>query len=405
MQRTVFLMNRNMRKRGAWSALCIVLVLSVVASCAPSRDFLLKRSAATRLDKQYVRVLLLNSGDRVTISSKKRIRISDVKTREVYYDGKGGNVHFYPERVKKPVVVESWESPLSVNGKPYRGLLELHNVVGRLHVINVVTMSEYLCGVVPSEISSSWNAEALKAQAVAARTFAWYHLINKKGSQVDFDATTSFQVYGGAAAETDATNRAVAATDGEIAVYRDNPILAYYHSTCGGHTIDNNYVWKGSGIPYLKGVRCDYCTASPHFSWEEHLSLYDLRNYLGKKYTGVGAITGVRFQRNRGRVVQVVITHKNGIIRLTGNEFRLLLPEKKIRSMCFTAAKTRDGLIVNGNGWGHGVGLCQWGANGMAARGLTYREILAHYYSGVRIVAMGNRALRHVNEKSIAARK
>ena len=73
--------------------------------------------------------------------------------------------------------------------------------------------------------------------------------------------------------------------------------------------------------------------------------------------------------------------------------------------MCFTAAKTRDGLILNGNGWGHGVGLCQWGANGMAARGLTYREILAHYYSGVRIVATGSRAPRYVNEKSIAARK
>ena len=277
-----------------------MLVLSVLHR-APRQGFLLKRSAATSGQTVCARVAAEQRGPRNDFIEK-RIRISDVKTREVYYDGKGGNVHFYPARVKKPVVVESWESPLSVNGKPYRGLLELHNVVGRLHVINVVTMSEYLCGVVPSEISSSWNAEALKAQAVAARTFAWYHLINKKGSQVDFDATTSFQVYGGAAAETDATNRAVAATDGEIAVYRDNPILAYYHSTCGGHTIDNNYVWKGSGIPYLKGVRCDYCTASPHFSWEEHLSLYDLRNYLGKKYTGVGAITGIRFQRNRGRV-------------------------------------------------------------------------------------------------------
>lgn len=373
----------------ALRGLALCMCAAFLASCSPSKGFLLKRSLRLGIDKQQVRVRIVSTGERVTIASSARMRITDLKTGKAQYDGRGRRINFYPEKLSSPVIVESWEKPLSVNGRAYRGAMEIHNVLGKLYVINLLSMDEYLCGVVPSEIMSTWRAEALKAQAVAARSYAYHHMLNRKDALFDLDATASFQVYGGIAAEKESTSLAVRATSGEIAVFENRPILAYFHSTCGGSTSDDEFVWNGSRMEYLRGVGCEFCKASPYYSWEEKITLYEVRTYLAKKYRGVGAIGGITFKRNEGRVSRVTIVHKNGLLNLTGNEFRMLFPEKKLKSLYFEATKTSDGLILHGHGWGHGVGMCQWGAQGMAEKGARYKDILKHYYRGVRIMHAG----------------
>ena len=390
--------------RAAASAAAFVLFLYLLAGCAPSREFLLKKSTEIGADKNYVRVLLLNTAERVAVASPARMKISGLSDRRVHYDGMGRSVFFYPEKVKHPIIVESWDSPLAVNGTPYRGAIELHSRMGRLLVINVLTMDEYVSGVVPCEISSGWNIEALRAQAVAARSYAYYHIMNGTDPLFDLNATNRSQVYGGAKVETDRTNRAVRDTSGQVVSHNNKPILAFFHSTCGGNTIDGDKVWAGAGMDYLRGVRCEYCAKSPHFSWEEVLTLYEIRHHLGKKYVGVGPVTGIAFRKDGGRVNHVTIDHKNGVVRLSGNDFRLLFPEKKIKSLFFDAVKTKNGLLLKGHGWGHGVGLCQWGANGMAERKAVYTDILRHYYRGTRLMIIAERTRPVAGEKLVRAR-
>ncbi len=179
----------------------------------------------------------------------------------------------------------------------YRGAIELHSRMGRLLVINVLTMDEYLSGVVPCEISSGWNIEALRAQAVAARSYAYYHIMNGTDPLFDLNATNRSQVYGGAKVETDRTNRAVRDTSGQVVSYNNKPILAFFHSTCGGNTIDGDKVWAGGGWTICE--ECDVNTApNPRTSpGRRCVTLYEIRHHLGKKYVGVGPVTGIAFRK------------------------------------------------------------------------------------------------------------
>ncbi|MCP4132898.1 MAG: SpoIID/LytB domain-containing protein [bacterium] len=372
-------------------------MLLILAACTPSKKFLLKKRTQTTVDHRYVRVLLKKTGARVSIKSGSRIRVTEKKTRKVTYDSQKGKLVISPGKIKTPVVIESWNSHLTVNGKPYRGQIELHNVLGKLFVINLLSIDEYLYGVVPSEIPASWPAESLKAQAVAARTYTYYHLQKKHNKRLyDLDATTNFQVYKGVSAEKKETTAAVQQTSGEILSFRYEPILSYFHSTCGGKTINDKYIWSGKGMVYLTGVSCSYCKESPNYAWKTKLSLYEIKRYVGKKYRRMGKIRNISFKKKSGRVVEVKIRHTNGSIVVPGNKFRLFFPSKKIKSMYFYSRKVKDGLILHGHGWGHGVGLCQWGARGMAMKGFPYRRILQHYYQTVNLM--------QVNRTTVARR-
>ncbi len=245
--------------------------------------------------------------------------------------------------------------------------MEVHNVMGCLHAVNILTMTDYLKSVVPSEIPSGWPSEALKAQAIAARTYAYYHIFNDKNRGIyDLDCSTSFQVYRGMSAEKPATSKAVDDTNGIVITENSRPIISYFHSTCGGKTADDRYVWQGTDNGYLSSVKCEYCRDSPQYSWSGALDIVEIRRALEKKYPNTGKISNITFSRNEDRVTEVRVTHKNGVIRLSGNDFHLMFPPKTVKSLFFTAQKKDQTLILSGHGWGHGVGLCQWGARGMA---------------------------------------
>ncbi len=365
-------------------------ILNIFSFCSPSRDYLLKQNPYG-VDKLFIRILLKKTDGRVLVSSKTRLRIKDNKTGAILYNDRGRDIYYQPEQVINPISVESPESPVIIDNERYRGSIEVHNLLGKLLVINILQINEYLYSVVPGEIMSTWEIEALKAQAVAARTYTYYHLITKKKAIYDLDCSSNFQVYKGIAVEKETTSSAVNETSGKIALYFGKPIVAFFHSTCGGKTMDDKYVWNGEGQEYLKSVLCPFCKESPYYNWEEKITLHEIKEYLGKKYNGIGQVTGVSFHRKSDRVVSAVIHHKNGVVKLTGNEMRLLFPEKKIKSMYFTAKKVKDGLVLSGHGWGHGVGMCQWGAKGMAERGANYKTILRYYYKGITISDLGHR--------------
>lgn len=367
------------------AALLCAAAFSLLVSCTPSRKYLVEhgRETVTR-ESAYIKVFVLKSQEPVSVAARGTIRVSNLKTRSIDYERTDSKVVFSPDKVMTPVLVESTSSWVEINGVRYRGMAELHNIMGSISVINVVRLDDYLFSVVPSEMAPSWPAEALKAQAVAARTYAYYHILKKKSDLYDLDATTSFQVYKGVAAETAESTRAVSETAGQILTYGNKPVLAFFHSTCGGATIAGKYVWSGEDLPYLREVRCPYCSQSPYYRWEESLSMPELKRCIAARYN-VGQIQGISFDRFHGRVIDATIRHRNGTLKISGNDFRQMFPEKRIKSMYFSAAKKGKSFLFEGRGWGHGVGMCQYGAKGLADKGADYKKILQYYYRGVSI--------------------
>jgi stage II sporulation protein D len=379
-----------------------LMALLLFSSCIPPAGHIVRRGGESGIDGQSIRVLVLQSKSPVTLYSAKRMKICALRGSKVLLDTENKKVTLNPEKVHSPLVAESWDSPLEVNQKAYRGSLEIHNVLGSIDVINVVSLRDYLKSVVPSEIPADWNAEALKSQAIASRTYALYHMLHSRSKRLfDLDATTSFQVYRGISSEKQSTGDAVERTDGEIVTYDGSPILAYFHSTCGGRTADDRDVWSGGDQPYLNSIQCTYCSESPHFRWQTDLALADIRKSLQRNSRFTGQIRSVAFRNHDGRVTSVTVRHSQGSCSMTGNEFRLLFNSGTVKSTSFHSKKYKGGLLLNGNGWGHGVGLCQWGAKGMAENGKTYKNILQYYYRNGRIERMKESVLTSMEQSRL----
>ena len=284
----------------------------------------------------------------------------------------------------------------SVKGNRYRGQIKaIPSTWGSgVTLVNVVSMEDYLQGVVPCEIVPSWHSDAIKAQAVAARTYAMFHKNGYRSSGYDVTDDTRCQVYQGASAETEATNRAVKETAGEIVTYGGKPIDAVFHSSGGGYTENCENVW-GSSIPYLKGVP-EEKYANP---WTEKVSLPSFVRTMANAGCDVGALKGIKLSRLRigqahqssdrgisGRVKSVTLVGKKGTKSISGDKIQSIYG---LNSTLFDFTVKGNELIITGYGYGHGLGLSQWGAEAMAEKhgdGKTYyQKILTHYYSGTKI--------------------
>lgn len=362
----------------------LFIVVSVaLLSCTPSRQHLLKSGATG--SGGMIRVRIAAGVPRVSIAAADRIRLSSGtrQIRQIQPVNGTASAVIAADAVNGTVAAESWNNMITVNGVAYRGRIEIVRVLYKLDIINVVSMEEYLAGVVPSEMMASWPREALRSQAIASRTYALYHM---KSNQIfDLDATTNFQVYKGFAVETEATTAAVMDTAGVIASYGNRPILAFFHSTCGGHTADSSSVFSGEQLPYLLGRECPYCADSPKFSWRETITPDELSLIARRFHPGIAKVSGIAFRKKDGRVAEVIMNHGAGRITLTGREFRTLAGDARVRSLNFTAARNKRALVLDGRGWGHGVGMCQYGARGMALKGRSHEDILRYYYRDIRL--------------------
>ena len=282
---------------------------------------------------------------------------------------------------------------VSVNGKAYRGLLKIQ-VAGKnsLNVINILDIESYLYGVIPKEMSPQSPLEALKAQSVAARSFALYQKAKNKNKAYDVSASTGSQVYGGFSVESAMANRAVDETRGEIMSYKGQPALAYFHANSGGVTEDAKNVWTAE-IPYLRSVADEPSTKAANIAWSASLGPDTVKKSLNGHGIRISAVTKIRALQNSpsGRVTKIGISSPEGEIVMDGNDFRLKIDPAVIKSTLFTVSSTAENeettFRFEGRGFGHGVGMSQSGALVMARGGSTYREILAHYYRGVEILA------------------
>ncbi|HEX9495246.1 MAG TPA: SpoIID/LytB domain-containing protein [Candidatus Limnocylindria bacterium] len=335
---------------------------------------------------------------------------------------------------------------LMVNGHPYRGTFELvADDEGDMTVVNVVSTHDYLASVVGSEVPSSWENEMLAAQAIAARTYLQTHLGRHKS--YDLEGDTRDQQYDGTVKEDPRTLRAVERTAGVIATYRGSPIEALYSANAGGITEDSENVFANA-LPYLRSVASpsdivarDSSWGASSWEWTRELSATQLRDFLQKRGVTVGTPTGVQLTSvsSTGRVITAKIFGTAGSYDVGKDRSRYYFG---LLSSLFTVAVTPTGanervaaandariaaldalgahviqtsfellldangnelglrptgyvyelparFIFTGKGFGHGVGMSQWGAQGMALNGATYAQILAHYYQGIALTPVG----------------
>ncbi|HEY9900402.1 MAG TPA: SpoIID/LytB domain-containing protein [Pantanalinema sp.] len=270
------------------------------------------------------------------------------------------------------------EVRVSVAGKTYRGELEVRAGSGALAVVNELGLEAYLYGVVPAEVIPSWHPEALKAQAVAARTYAVAHMGQFNALGYDLKATVVSQAYGGAKLERPSTNQAVDETRGRILTYLGKPIDAFYSDSSGGFTESSQEVW-GKAIPYLQPVP-DFDQQSPRYVWEATASAERSAQALAKLGLSIGELVNIEpLERSySGRLKRARLTGTSGTAEVGGEKLRFAFG---LRSTFFNVARAQDGTFAfAGRGWGHGVGMSQWGAKAMADMGYSYDQILGHYY-------------------------
>lgn len=264
--------------------------------------------------------------------------------------------------------------------------------------IEQVPLEDYLVGVVASEMPADFNAEALKAQALTARTYIIKQLMSKqnhlglpKGAQVG-DSTMD-QVYSGDdqlrkewGADYSWKRKkvldAVRATSGQILTYNGEPIQATFFSTSNGYTENSEDYWP-SKLPYLRSVTSPWDKNSPKFNSQQIFTVRDFEGKLGVRL-GNGSTVGEITARTVGKRVGKVTF---GTKTLTGKDIREKLG---LKSSDFSWVRKGDNIVINTRGYGHGVGMSQYGANGMAAEGKTYKDIVAHYYTDVAITSTDN---------------
>ncbi len=298
--------------------------------------------------------------------------------------------------------------PVSVDGAPFRGRVELIAVEeSGVNVVNVLPLEEYLLGVVPLEVGPRGPSEraAVEAQAVAARTYAVAHLGGHEEMGFDVFGTVEDQAYGGIAVERPEATEAVRATAGRILTYDGLPIRAYYHSTCGGRTAAVEEVMDRPPAPYLRAVRdtapdgSAWCSISPRFRWTERWGPEELdgrvRDELARMFGTEPAELG-RLDRARvlartpsGRVRSLAFAGPGAELEVERLDIRFALRDAEggiLGSTDFEIVPREDGVLeLSGRGFGHGAGMCQWGAIARARAGQTFEQILAAYYPGAEL--------------------
>ena len=447
----------------------LALTLSLMISCeASARDVYVRLSGSGSYSvgiTQGMLVMTDSEGRLANLGDSAAIKVS------------GNNAVIMGNSFMLPIRITG-EGFLKFNGKTYRGAFLITQRGGLLNVLDV---EQYLCGVLPAEVGASWPDEALRAQAISARTYVLRQSMNRSEKGYDVVDTDSDQVYKGAGVETAKTNKAVSSTAGEILTYGKELAHTYFHSDSGGHTANISDVWGGN-IPYLTGVPEVVSYKSPVSTWNARIPASKIQNAI-KKITGtdIGNITEIQVSEvdDGGRAVNMKFIGSKGTKTIKASQFRTTIDPRTLKSTMFTpsggafnvnndltpsglvsqksknnassssgltfeeeqgiAQMTAEGVFTTtelvdmltnpdkrksyyqtglgrstrtkapvqtakprskygysieksgsdfvfyGRGWGHGVGLCQWGAMAMAEQGYTAERILTHYYPGTSV--------------------
>jgi stage II sporulation protein D len=282
--------------------------------------------------------------------------------------------------------VEAGTGWLSAAGLRVPGAVEVRRVPEGVRVVGEIPLESYVAGTVGKEVYADWELETLKAQAVVARTYALYRAQRRAEQGFDLEGGTHGQVYGGLDAAHPAALKAARATRGQRLTWRDEPILAVYHSASGGRTASAEEVW-GEAVAYLVSHPVENEEDSPDTYWRARVSGPTLSRALEPLGIRVGPVRALRvLERSRsGRVLRLSVRGARGTGELNARALRSALGETVIRSTMFQIRADGKDFVLVGSGYGHGVGMSQWGAEAMAERGARYPEILAAFYPGTQL--------------------
>jgi stage II sporulation protein D len=254
-------------------------------------------------------------------------------------------------------------------------------------IVNLVALDDYLCSVVSREMSASWPAAALQAQALCTRTYVLRRVDRTK--PYDIGSSESAQVYSGRDVESAAGCAAVAATSGSVLVFAGGYADIAYSSCCGGRTESGADAWGGRQLPYLSSIACPYCAQSPEYRWVRDIPVGDLADDVtggvdAESEQVVDVRLGTRDASGRARSVSLLT--QRGTIEIPAERFRLSVGSHDLPSLMIFRAALNAGIAhFEGGGSGHGVGMCQWGARGLASTGGTLANIASFYFPGTRI--------------------
>jgi stage II sporulation protein D len=283
--------------------------------------------------------------------------------------------------------LDVWSSPSPAPSSPAASVtIRVSLADGTIATLDLET---YLAGVVPIEMSPSWPAAALEAQAIIARTYA----LQKRTLSRPYDvlATDADQRYGGPGVEHPSSTAAVTATRGRTLAYAGGPASVFYSSCCGGHTADASEMWGRAGLPYLRGVDDPACNASPDYRWTRTLPLDRARSLLGDRIAGPIAGVDLADPDGSGRPRAAIFRTENGNVTVPVAEIRRRWGATTVRSLWLTriaidSTQAVPLVAIEGCGRGHGVGLCQWGTRGLALAGADSAAILVHYFPGTAVI-------------------
>jgi stage II sporulation protein D len=398
-------------------ACAFVMTFFFFLSGCEKRELIEPTSGMDSPEQFWVRVLLFDNIKECTLQAETGFNAVDRTTRSsgkfernvkpIKVDLQAGKIVIGQKIFGKDVTVKPNDPfVLSINSQRYRGNLKLLvNADGNsFDAINLVPVEAYLYGVIGAEMPNYWEPEALKAQAIAARTYCLYYK-KKFGPKRNWDVSTTqaTQVYRGLKAESSTVKSAVNDTSGKVLVCehsdgKEDIFPAYYSSTCGGHTENSTYVYGGEFFEPLAGVTCPYCrkvAKMSFFYWPmvefpvDEASSRIIKNYPNLKTLGkIKTIEPYKVNKF-GRINSFKLIGENGKSGfLRGEDLRLTLDptSKKMKSTVCQTIKIGDKFrFFSGRGYGHGVGMCQCGAEGMAREGKKVMQILGHYYPGSKI--------------------
>jgi stage II sporulation protein D len=414
----------TLKLKGVWLALALV----ACSTRAPSRAVVRPADAPRRdIPDKVVRVVLASADRRVSgtgdfdwfddagklLASAKR-----GETWRLEREPAGVRIRAVAsETIATPwlraLVARPSSGMLSLGGKRFRGEFLALPVDTSLMVVNRLMVEDYLRGVVPMEIGKlgARDSAAVQAQAVAARSYTFVRLSDPTPRAFDLRPSTADQVYGGMAAETDVANDAIDATRGMVIRWQGRVVDAPFYSTCGGTSASASEVWNGTAASYLRTVSDQvgnsgrfYCEGAARYRWTRSLTAMQLntalaqylKNFASVPAGGPGIARGISVQNRgpSGRVVSIAIETDRGVFPVRGDDIRSVLRVaggEPLSSTYFSVAPEfdRNGLVssltLRGQGYGHGVGMCQWGAIGRARAGQSFREILGTYYPGTTV--------------------
>lgn len=401
-----------------------LLLVALVFSCAAVPG-LKEEASGTFIRIPFVRVLIDDSGSESRIKADGQFAIECLSegNQTVYYSSRPvtvANQHGrlvvtgkHGEEIQSDldevnILPRGNNNHISLFNKKYRGIIKVLPTGGNIQLINIVYMEDYLRGVVPPEIGrrTADEMEAVKAQAVAARTYAMAHLKQYPNAPYDMKSSIIDQVYEGVSVEQKEINRAIDLTSGYVATFEDKFINAYYHSTCGGTTDNIDHVWDRKESPYLKATAdSGACSWSKYYTWKETFTEQQLRGRIEQYLSSdrgrdlrVGRIEDVIIKERTpgGRVARLAIRTSSDVFRFTKDRIRWVIgrtsnPDLILPSDRFDIRINRDSkgmirsVVFEGSGYGHGVGMCQCGAIGLARKGWAFKDILRKYYAGIEV--------------------